>query len=112
MALTIAQVRKSVPGDTFELSNNITGDANYPAPGVGYTITPQQLGYASQIRRIIGYDPLNFASAAVLAVFSATYVNGIITSIKFQIQVFATGAEIAAATNVSGYTFTLITEGL
>jgi hypothetical protein len=110
MAVTLTQIKRNVPGDSFETVTQVAGDASYPTGG--YPITPQALGYASHIRRIVGYDPLNFASAAVNAVFTPTYNGGTIASIKFQLQVLATGAEVAATTNVSAYTFVLTTEGV
>jgi hypothetical protein len=58
------------------------------------------------------FSPLNFASAAVVPVLIPTLSNGIITSLALQLQVFASGAEISAATNVSAYTFLVVTEGV
>lgn len=111
MAAAVAQIRKTVPGDAFRLTNTITGDTSYPTGG--YTITPQQLGYGSYILQVMGYDATNFASAAYVPVITATYASdGVsITSLKLQLINYGAYTEVTAATNVSTISITIVTEG-
>lgn len=110
MAATIVQINRRVPGDSFQQETTVQGDNSYPTGG--YIFTPQQFGYSSHFRRILEISPLNFASAAVVPVLIPTFNNGIITSLALQLQVFASGAEVANATNVTAYTFLITTEGI
>lgn len=111
MAVSAQQIaNRNVPGNSFVTSTTITGDNNYPAGG--YTLTPQMLGFASTIRRIQGDAPVNFAAAAVVPVFIPVLNGANVASIQFQLQTYATGAELAPGTNVLAYSYILTAEGI
>lgn len=110
MAATIVQKDRTVPGASFQQETTVQGDNSYPTGG--YILTPQQLGYSSHIRRILEISPLNFASAGIVPVLIPTFNGSIITSLALQLQVYASGAEVANATNVSANTYLITTEGI
>lgn len=111
MAVSVTQKSRTVPGAAFRTRSVIGGDTSYPTGG--YAITPQQLGFALLISELIGYDPANFASAALVPVLTPTFgADGVtITSLQFQLMNYAAATEVTAATNVSAYTYTVVAEG-
>ncbi len=111
MAVSTVAVRKTVPGDAIRTTTKITGDASYPTGG--YLLTPQALGFTSQILDVISIDASNLAAGAFVPIITATYAaDGFtIISLQFQLEQYAVAAEVANATNVSAASYRLIVEG-
>lgn len=108
MAATYTLETRTVPGASFLMTTDITGDGSYPTGG--YTVTPQNLGFAFAINQIIECRARNIASILNAPLITPTTVNGIITKFQFQLVVQATGAEVANGTNVT--TMSYIIEAL
>ena len=113
MAATTTNISRAVPGSSFQSKTLVACDNSYPSGG--YPITPQQCGYNSYIRRVLEVAPVNFASAGVVPVVIevlASAGSSQILGLTLQLQNFASGAELAAGTNASAYSYNLVTEGI
>jgi len=86
--------------DRTRIRAAITGDTSYPTGG--YPITPQDLGLGRQI------DFLDIVNESV-AIWGSSWNRA---TQKLQLYVLSTGAEVAAAVNVSTFTCDIVAEGL
>ncbi len=111
MALTIAPINPGTGGGPPRAQDytaggrrksrfNIAMDASYPTGG--YAVTPQQVGMGEQI------DYLDIVNENLNA-WTAIWNRG---TQKIQLVVMSTGAEVAAAVNVSTFNCDVAVEGL
>lgn len=89
-----------VPGDRKRIRFNFAADNSYPTGG--YAIAPTDIGFAAQIDYV---DIVNENVSAWTAVWNRA-------TQKMQLCAFATGAEVANATDTHTFNADCVAEGL